>query len=440
VVGSRDASQRYALLAAVIAGLLATVATVPLVQASVQDDYVQEGTLMASDGEGQSPLAFHDEGDRFGTGLAIQDDRALVGAPYADDADGEDAGAVYMYEHTDRRGWVEAAKIQPAWSHSGSHFGQDLALDGDRLVVGAPGHVGDDRRGAVFVFQRQASGNWTQQARVSVAPDGSARIGQDVDVDGDTILVGSRAYSSSSVHVLEQHASGVWLEAAHLDNGADSFGTSFSIHGDTALVRDSSADVDGQTYAGKAFVYERTADGWQRATELVSPDTDGGTFFGSAVALHGDTALVGEAGDGEKAPEAGAAHVFTRETAGWAAQAKLLAEDGNEDEALGTSVALDGDRAVVGAGDPHTRLADRTLGPRAGAGYVFADGEDGWEQRSKLRAADGALTSWQAALDAERVLVGEPGKNNANGFEAGSAYVFAPAKAVACAGLGGGSP
>lgn len=74
-----------------------------------------------------------------------------------------------------------------------------------------------------------------------------------------------------------------------------------------------------------------------------------GDRFGDAVALDGDTALAGASGDDIGAnPDQGSVYVFTRNGSTWTQQAKLIGNDGAENEFFGTSIALDGDTALTG--------------------------------------------------------------------------------------------
>lgn len=89
--------------------------------------------------------------------------------------------------------------------------------------------------------------------------------------------------------------------------------------------------------------------------------------FGRAVALSGDTALVGAPRDDDEGTGAGAAYVFVRSGGVWTEQAKLVASDGVEFASFGTSVALSGDTALVGAPG-----GDST----GGSAYVFTLAND----------------------------------------------------------------
>ncbi|HEY0193690.1 MAG TPA: FG-GAP repeat protein, partial [Kofleriaceae bacterium] len=94
----------------------------------------------------------------------------------------------------------------------------------------------------------------------------------------------------------------------------------------------------------------------------------GGTtagLFGAAVAMSGDTAVIGASRDAQHGDGAGAAYVFVRTGARWVQQAKLVAADGAANDNFGVAVAISGDTLVVGAMFNDERDSD------AGAAYVF---------------------------------------------------------------------
>lgn len=89
--------------------------------------------------------------------------------------------------------------------------------------------------------------------------------------------------------------------------------------------------------------------------------------FGFSVAVSGDYAVVGARlkDEGEDKEDAGAAYVFRRTGGGWPQVSKLTASDGEANDQFGFSVAVDGDYAVVGAAGNDEPATD------AGAAYVF---------------------------------------------------------------------
>ena len=84
------------------------------------------------------------------------------------------------------------------------------------------------------------------------------------------------------------------------------------------------------------------------AIELVAPDGDPSDFCGYSVALSGDTAILGAPDEDTKGTDAGAAYVFVRTIGGWAFEQKLVASDGGPGKWFGHAVDIDGDVAVVG--------------------------------------------------------------------------------------------
>jgi hypothetical protein len=155
-------------------------------------------------------------------------------------------------------------------------------------------------------------------------------------------------------------------------------------------------------------------------TQQVAADGGPGASYGYAVSMDGDRALVGAFLDGDAAAGAGSAYILRRdpETGAWAQEAKLLADDAQADDYFGAAVALSGEIAVVGA------TGDDDGGDRAGAVYVFGynANNDTWEQVEKLLASDASADARfgsSVAVDGEVLAVGA-----ALDGEYGAAYVY----------------
>jgi hypothetical protein len=143
-------------------------------------------------------------------------------------------------------------------------------------------------------------------------------------------------------------------------------------------------------------------------------------YFGTSVAVSGNRALVGSPGDDGLVDGSGCAYIFERSVDGaWVETAKLAAADGTGSDDFGDSVSLWGDRAVVGAPN------DGPGCPSCGAVYVFErQGDGSWLQTAKLRPDEpGYHTDFgrQLSLSGERVLVGDWGTVP---FVPAAAYVF----------------
>ena len=157
-----------------------------------------------------------------------------------------------------------------------------------------------------------------------------------------------------------------------------------------------------------------------QAQVSLSPDgsLNADTYFGTAVAVSGDYAIVGADGENEST---GAAYVFKREGSNWVQQARLTADDGLPSDKFGVSVAISSTYAVVGAS-----YADVEGKANTGAAYVFQRSGIAWTQQTKLSASDAASSDFfggSAAISGDYIIMGAAYEDE-NGPEAGAAYVF----------------
>lgn len=147
---------------------------------------------------------------------------------------------------------------------------------------------------------------------------------------------------------------------------------------------------------------------------LAPPEPEAGDYFGAAVALGGDRALVGATGDGACGPNAGAAYVFEPDSTGaLAVAARLAPDDCAPGDFFGRAVALSGDYALVASGgeviDPH----------RPNAAYLFARDSTGWHEAAAF-SGEGAFAA-AIALDGDRAVV-----TAAHDPPGGLAFVYEP--------------
>ena len=260
------------------------------------------------------------EDDRFGGAVALTGDgtTAVVGASGHAEAPESDVGAAFVFE---RRGgaWKEVQRLDASDRDEGDRFGSSVAVAGDGAVV-LVGADGDDEpngsaAGSAYVFRESSTIAWSREAKI--APDGGDdgdRFGGAAALTGDgtTALVGASQRDASggaagAAYVFERDG-GDWPEQDRLDasdgDGSDRFGSSVALADDgTTAIVGANGDGDG---AGSAYLLERSEETWSERAKLAAGDD--GDSFGSSVALAGDrgTALVGADGDG-----AGSAYVFS---------------------------------------------------------------------------------------------------------------------------------
>jgi hypothetical protein len=438
----------------------------------VRDD---AGTPAVQD-DAWSPLAElspHHSGPMLTQPLAARGDRMVAGNPHPSPPS---LGRVHVFDRED--GGTPGDPLDDVWSQTaelvtpdfGSNFGAQVAVDGDLLLVsdlqGQPaaflfrlvgatwqveatmkdfydGPLGVDTElsagraflshwgshqgplsGAVDVFEQATS--WTLK-RTLIAP-GLTEVGCfgcAVDVSGGpagAVIVGAQltdtqGKEAGAAYVFRRKPDGWAQEVQLLPIGlahGDRFGSSVAVDGTLALV--GAHQRDGMfTDQGAAYVFRFDGAAWVQEAELAPPAPSAFGFFGWAVALDGDVALVGAPADDQGGTDAGAVYAFRFDGAAWGLAAELRAEDAAPGDLFGRALALEPGRALIGAPG---------AGGARGACYVFRDEGAAWTQEARLAAPDGAPLNFfghACALSGDTALVGAPRALAAN---MGAAYAF----------------
>jgi len=303
----------------------------------------QVAELHASDGAA---------GDRFGSAVAFDGTTIVVGAGENDNP-GVDSGSAYVFRLV-RGEWTETARLTPTDGAPGDRFGTSVAVSGDTAVVGA---ARDDDRGvdsgSVYFFDRAGSA-WPQTAKLTAA-DGAAndQFGIAIALDANRACVGAHqdddlGFNSGSVYIIDR-VGGVWSQAAKIvaDDGAagDLFGSAVGLSVDTVIVGAHRKD----NFTGAAYVFRKIHFNWVQSVRLVGADTATSDFFGISVAVSGDDAIVGANGNADQGLATGSAYLFERSNGLWNEIAKLFAPDGASLDLFGSAVAINGDSAIVGS-------------------------------------------------------------------------------------------
>ena len=231
------------------------------------------------------------------------------------------------------------------------------------------------------------------------------------------MLVGAMREGKGTVYTFQRTESGVWEEVGRLlpdEAPPPGFGASLAMRDGIAVVGAPGATASSPAAAEEVvFVFELNGATSTPGERLVSGTRPGG--FGASVAVEGDRFLVGAPREGGS----GAVHEFRRARGQWKHTSMLAAAGLNVDDGFGGAVSLDGGRALVSApGRDGAR----------GSVFVFAlDVETGaWSQVEELSPAQsdasGGLGTSLAADDGH-VWAGAPRANDRRGV----AYVFTAA-------------
>lgn len=367
--------------------------------------------------------------DFLGHSVAIDGNTAIVGAPY-DDVTKEDQGAAYVFVRSGAT-WTQQARLTASDAAVFDLFGWAVAIDGDTALVGAyngPGAAGPDQ-GAAYVFVRSGR-KWTQQARLN-ASDGMAAglFGTSLALDGNTALIGAACYRVSptlapgAAYVFTRSGT-AWTQQARLTFSAgaddDRFGQAVALDGDTALIGTPGAEVGANTNQGSVYVFTRNGTLWGARQTLNVAEGAPVDLFGGAVAISGNTALIGAAGRGNE--EQGIVYAFERGAGGsWALTGPIGPARSEPLACFGVSVALSGDTAVIGAS-----FGLFAPGVDHRSAYVFARSGHSWRQIRQLGPGLGSADDrfgYAVAIDENTVLAGAFQSDAAAGDQ-GAAYVF----------------
>lgn len=240
-----------------------------------------------------------------------------------------------------------------------SQFGESVAISGDYAIVGALRE--NNYTGAAYIFKRDDD-RWGQQQRIQ----GS---------DGST---------------------------TH-----DFYGTSVSINDEYAIVGSWWDDTNGENN-GAAYIYKRTNDVWQEESVLL-PDQEN-TFFGMAVSISGDYAIIGASDYND----VGAAYIFHREGAQWIQQEILYPPYPISGSNFGSSVSIDGSYAIIGAETYENH----------GKVFIYEKNEENWILKNTFDGETNSNFGSSVSIDGPFAIVGAPNQNNNNGTKAGSVHIY----------------
>jgi choice-of-anchor B domain-containing protein len=313
----------------------------------------------------------------FGTAMAVDGNTLLVGAP----GQYQGRGAVYLYQRDGSGEWREVGVLSAGDGVPGDSLGVTVALRGDVALVGAPRHA--EATGAVYVFRGSA---WTQQRKLTASDARPAdRFGVALAFDGARALIGAvgRDSTTGRAYVLG-YDGGAWREEAVIqpaDLGPRAaFGARLALAGDHAII----AAPQANRSAGAAFAFARDASGqWIQRGGLDPVDSSPGSFFGFNIVISGDEAWIGAPGTSGLT---GAMYRFRRDASGnWSAAPPLTLGDLPPQAFFGGSVAVRNDVAVIAA-----------LGTEfgEGSGYIFqrdAGGE--WRERGVIVDEAGGMSA-----------------------------------------------
>lgn len=293
-------------------------------------------------------------------------------------------------------------RLEAADGDDSSEFGYAVDVWDDFMVVGTNDSF---ESGTTYVFRRD-QGTWAEVWREKRP----GPFGFKVAMEGEYLA--STNIGRTYVFAKDAPAGESWSVVDSVD-----FGWTLAMSGDRILVTDGGLD---------ARILTRDGNSWPVTASFSPGPYDASSLWGPSAAIDGDVAVIGAPADDERGADAGAAFVYRFNGTSWESDGKLTADDASPGDFFGRSVAVSGDRLVVGApfGGPD---------PADGSVYVFDYDGDRWIQSARLLHSRGRF-GFSVDVSGDEILAGAPiAGDRGVGYHytrSGSEWVVAPLSIV----------
>lgn len=230
---------------------------------------------------------------------------------------------------------------------------------------------------------------------------GNAFFGFSISADGNLLAVGAPQFRTNTninpgaVYIFQRANGGNWIQQAKLQSPTpmftDQFGMAVALQGNTLLVGAPKSNTTGQVYEF------RLANGaWQHQATLLPEPND--ILFGATLAFHRNALAIGSG-----AINTSSVYTFTRTQNTWSAPTRLQLANVLS---FGGALAIQDDTMVIGA-------------PHSNAAFIYTRSNGVWSQTTALAPANNSLYGWSVAINNGRIAVGAP-----LGDQGGAAYVY----------------
>jgi hypothetical protein len=308
---------------------------------------------------------------------------------------------------------------------AGAGFGRGLAIEGDRLVVGAPeeniGGTAEEcdgnamtpplpPRGAIYIYERTAAGYQLEQ-RIPAPPMARcSAFGETLALSGDLLVVGGfrelrqvAYYFAGTAYVYRRVAPGNWMFVTELRPSIAYYGQSFGYDVATdgrRIIVGAHGEADGNN-ANAGVLHVFSADDGFLTPRRIARAGAVNDFWGFQVEIDGDGVLATAFGDDKAAADSGAIIPID---ANLVPGDLIKAAQPMASEYLGQALKLNGDTMIVGTPSP-----SGVWGVNLGAAYVFRRDGSQWTDAMRLSRDVGTASDRfgiQVALSGDMFVVG----------------------------------
>ncbi len=361
-------------------------------------DLIPDDCLVASAVSSQNQCGGQ-ASDGFGQAVGVRSDVALIGARNSGLA-GTLSGAAFVLRF-DGTGWNEEAKLIPSDATFAFFAGSSVAMGNNFAILGTGGFGN-----AAYLFRFDGL-TWIEEVKLTASlPEFADGFGGPVAASDDVVIVGGTGRSGTGLitgaaYVFRFDGT-MWTEEAVLiaSDAAvhGEFGAAVAIDGNRAVI-----GSPGDNSTGSAYVFAFDGTAWNQEAKLTAPDVAVHAAFGVAVDISGGRVVIGASGDDDGGSASGSAYIFAFDGIAWNQEVKLTASNADTNDSFGSSVALEGNLAIVGA-----PFGDHGAS-NSGAAYAFRKIGTAWLEHAKLGGDNtGAFAQFgmAVALSGNRAVIG----------------------------------
>lgn len=259
----------------------------------------------------------------FGNDIDLSGNRLIVGASVGGEGSEFGKGKAFIYEYSGETGyigWTNKTVLESSDAPAANFFGSSVAISGDYAAVSASGDINTLAGRAVFVFERDASGNWTEVQKItSPGTILNDAFGNQLSMDGNRLVVGAAfaengsGVNTGAVYVYTRSGSGIWTLSQTIlaSDGAqnDGFGSKVDIH-ENKIIAGSRRDDDNGIDSGSGYLYTYNGTSFIESSKYIASDASAGDQFGRDVAISDYYAIVGAPSDDDAGSSSGSAYIF----------------------------------------------------------------------------------------------------------------------------------
>jgi len=366
-------------------------------------------------------------GEQEGTGSAFSFDSSWAVGHYRLDltaysADGTRGGSATT--NIEVLADTSLAKIVAAAPSANSGFGAAAAIDGEYAIVGALGESSLALyAGAAYIYRRTSLNGWGTEAKILAAdPEADDRFANSVSISGDYAIAGaymedSGGTNAGAAYIYHRTGPNAWDGGykimAPLPEAEAQFGYSVAISGDYAIVGARGEDTGGSN-AGAAYIFQRSGTNtWGAGTRILATDPEANDLFGSSVAIDGGRAMVGAPYESSGALASGAAYIYQLSGSSWTGT-KLAVSDPAAGNCFGFSVDIAGDYAIAGT----------FIQSGAGKAYIYHNAGSGWGAGAILTSPTATpLYGFSVSIAEGYAVIGSPDENT-GAASSGAACIY----------------